>query len=129
MIMEKRALLAAVLSLSVLYIWSALFSPQKPNITTENIPQVIDIKEDKKIYTETPVDVETPSAHDATPSEFIEKIDSETLTLGFSSLGGSLRSAEINKYKTTLPTEYLGNTSTASTLSYTQHMKAGRSIT
>ncbi len=126
--MEKRALLAAVLSLSVLYIWSALFPPPKPNITTEELSQVVDIKEDKKIIAHISPAVEALSAQAAAPSELIEKINSEMLTLGFSSIGGSLRSAMINKYQTTLPAEYLGNAGALPVLSYAPQMKSGRTI-
>ncbi|HLD69211.1 MAG TPA: membrane protein insertase YidC, partial [Candidatus Omnitrophota bacterium] len=126
--MEKRALLAAILSLAVLYAWSALFPPAKPNMTTERITQHVDVKEDTKISAKTPAIIEDVPRQEHVPSELTTQINSEALTLNFSNIGGSLRSATVNKYQTTLPVEYLGNDGAAPGLSYAQQLKADRGI-
>lgn len=132
--MEKRALLAAILSLAVLYVWSALFPAPKPKTIVNKTSQAIEINQvtaypkDFSDLSAVSTAVEALPAKDPARSESLEKIESETLTLGFSDLGGSLQSALINQYEVKLPAEYLGNVAALPPYLYKQELKSGRSI-
>ncbi len=104
--MEKRALIAVVLSVAVFYIFSTYFGPQeKPApaapaaaVKTENIGAVPTVSVQKTTVATLPV---VPSASALVPVT----VDTDRYTAVFSGLGGSLKSLTLKRFReNTTPT-------------------------
>lgn len=109
--MEKRTLLAIILSLLILYVWSALFPP--PVVKKE----IIQTFENKEVNVNTLVPEETVSPAPSSLSspakiavpEQIKTLKSEFLSAEFSNLGGNLKTLTFNQQYFNLPVMNLLN--------------------
>jgi len=97
--MEKRALLAIVLSLLVLYVWSALFPAPRPSpLPKESQPNV-----DKQVM-EYPLPAKLiPKVTPSPSTEEIKIIENKNLKLFFSNIGGVLKHFELNNEEHKFP--------------------------
>jgi YidC/Oxa1 family membrane protein insertase len=100
--MEKRLLLAFLLSFFVLATWNILFPPPKP---TQKIAQTVDIKRDAT--SSIPAALEAPPAQqtDVVPGapEEIKILENDKLRVEFSNIGGTIKQVVIKKYNESLP--------------------------
>ena len=91
--MEKRLLLAFILSFLVLFIWNLVYKP-KPN----------------QWKLEEPTDLKTTSTQEKIPVQLVnlvkedtQVIENDKLKTTFSNIGGNLKNIEIKKYQSLLP--------------------------
>lgn len=104
--MEKRALIAVVLSFLVLYVWGALFPAPKPVSRAVESTQDVQNKEDANTPTLSAVTTNQKNLL-AAPSvpvpEDTHLVDTDELSARFSNIGGSLKAITIREYNTSLP--------------------------
>ncbi len=101
--MEKRLLLAFILSFSILYLWFGT-STRKPE--PPNYPQVIENKEVTEELTPATDFFKSTSLTPASETKVIEKehvLDSGKVSLTFSNIGGTLKNIVLKEYDASLP--------------------------
>ena len=97
--MEKRVLLAIVLSFLVLYTWSALNPPPK-KIQQQSAPfTVVSEMGQSSTGTIPQVDLKENFQEKSDKKEEISTLDSDSLTVELSNLGGTINKLKISKYK------------------------------
>ncbi len=106
--MEKRLLLAFLLSFLVLSIWSIITPPQKHSYQNTKFSQPIDKKEvvnKEKLTANSPENTQAslPSTQDILFTEEFATLENEKVSLVFSNKGGALKSPTIKEYNYTLP--------------------------
>lgn len=101
--MEKRLLIAFILSFIVIYVWSTYFAP-KPT----NIPQHVGNKE---VMSESvsakiePIATSLPVEPATNFKEETVEIDNENLFLKFSNIGGQIKEVKLKKFDNLFPTQ------------------------
>ena len=114
--MDKRFLLAIILSFMVLYAWAGLNQSQQRQKEPDQFPQLTDNKEDIIISSqplfalpskEKPIEVKT----EIKVIEKIVTLESEKLRVDFTNLGGNIKNVFIKDYNHTLPIHNYSNLS------------------
>jgi len=102
--MEKRLLLAFILSFALLSVWNMLFPSPKANKNSVDLSQVVDNKEvsDSAPVFEDVVE-EAVSLPDPLPAEEIYVIENEKLKVELSNVGGRITSITIKEFDLSLP--------------------------
>ncbi|MCB9771521.1 MAG: YidC/Oxa1 family insertase periplasmic-domain containing protein [Candidatus Omnitrophica bacterium] len=99
--MQKRILIAFLLSFVVLSVWSAIFPPPKRVITEST--QVIDNKELKSEIDQSVDTIDVSPALSTVVEEETQILENNKIAAEFSNVGGSLKSVTIKEYNTSLP--------------------------
>jgi YidC/Oxa1 family membrane protein insertase len=104
--MEKRLLLAIVLSLMVLFIWNSLFpSPTQPPKINTLVEKTF---EDKQQEISAPIIIEEKETIGLLP-EKVTYLENDKLNLTFSSQGGTIKNIFLKEYKYDLPLQNIAN--------------------
>jgi len=100
--MEKRLLLAFILSFAILYVWSALFPAPNPTTIKTETTQTIDNKDVGK----QPPPVKKVKAEAPPPPSFPEQfytLENQTVRVLFTSIGGAIKEIYLKEYAASLP--------------------------
>jgi len=107
--MEKRFLLATILSVLILALWTALFPHSRPSVPQPGLSQHTD---SNMVADKSPAflsDVAPPPVPVASPSEAkIEAIETPKFVVEFSNIGGTLRKVFLKEYNLALPVRGMG---------------------
>ena len=130
--MERRFLLAFVLSFFVLYAWSALFPPPKSLKKNTNSTQTIDVKEDTVnkplISNQGSLPLSQSQDVPVKPSGEISTIETKKLIIEFSSLGGAIEKVSLKEFNTQLPVKNLAGLADYDNLPFTLDKRENNKI-
>ena len=133
--MEKRFLLAVILSFLTLYLWQAV--TPKPVKNTSNIEKTQTISGQQDILKPLPFDEQETSMDNESDSlplqvdfknKKISLIEGDTLDLGTSNIGGTLDSVFIKKYEEMLPLNKIGSVFGLENVEFVLTEKTDRSV-
>ncbi|MDP8211916.1 MAG: YidC/Oxa1 family insertase periplasmic-domain containing protein [Candidatus Zapsychrus exili] len=129
--MEKRLFLAIILSVAILYVWSAMNPRQQVIQPQTNVSQVVGVQEDIALAPSPFVNSQEPVKVQSSIAPVVEKIyilEASKLLVEFSNIGGKPTKVLIKDYDTTLPIKDINGLSGYENVEFAVRASSGNKI-